>query len=201
VVVFEPLANTFDGARDLSAELFVPPEPSDGGAAPERPSVDDARERYDRLTRCAGSEDYVDYACMRRVFREAYARAPQYKLLYNLGLVMAQLGHFGEAHALLQAYLDRGGSKVVADRRREVRLEIDRLEQKTSWLFIRCEATVGRVDLDSEYDTSSLAPCPASVRVRVAQGPHTIEARAKDRFAAAKHTVIVGASAAGVWIR
>ncbi len=60
-------------------------------------------------------------------FRRAYEKAPDYRVLYNIGQVSFQLGDFvGALHALEQ-YLRDGGHDVPADRRASVTRDIEKL--------------------------------------------------------------------------
>src|SRR5262245_23071216 len=53
-------------------------------------------------------------------FKRAYAAAPNYRLLYNLGQVSHELLDYTNAQAYFQRYLSEGGAEIEAARRQEV---------------------------------------------------------------------------------
>jgi len=59
-------------------------------------------------------------------FHRAHASAPNYAVLYNIGMVWVALGHPVEAIAALESYLERGGAAISDQRRSEVAAELRR---------------------------------------------------------------------------
>ena len=82
---------------------------------------DEARARHMR-----GVELYNEgeYKLALIEFERAYAIAPSYKMLYNIGQVRAQLGHYAKATLAFERFLAEGGSRIAPDRVAEVERDI-----------------------------------------------------------------------------
>ncbi len=98
-------------------------------------------------------------------FRSAYAFAPHWKLLYNIGQCEAAARRYGLALDVFEQYLAEGGDEVDAERRDEVLAEIDRLRRMVGGFDI--EAPAGSVVL---VDGEERGRTPLPGRLRLAAG-------------------------------
>jgi tetratricopeptide (TPR) repeat protein len=69
-------------------------------------------------------------------FERAYTISPDYRLLYNLGQVHAQLGDYVEATTLFQRYLTEGGKQLPDARVLSVRGDIEKLMTRIATLRV-----------------------------------------------------------------
>jgi hypothetical protein len=119
----------FVGSRSSFAQPPSPAPPTIGTGtqpAPENtpPPADQPSpamiEAKDRFTR--GLKLYQDknYEAARVEFERAYALAPSYKLLYNIGYCYRQLNDYVAAIKALERFMAEGDKEIPADRREEV---------------------------------------------------------------------------------
>ena len=137
-------------------------------ATPGADALKEEASRHFRLgVQLAGEGNYVAAAVE---FKRAYDIAPQFAVLYNLGQAYVGADRPVEAVDALERYLQEGGAKIAAPRRREVDDSIR--EQR---------ARIGAIDVSVQPDGASIridgrevgkAPLPAPVRV--ASGEHTV---------------------------
>jgi len=78
-------------------------------------------------------------------FERAYEIAPSYKILWNIGQVQNELGHYAAALDAYRRYLADGGDEVPAERRAEAEAEIERLT-----------ALVGEIVIDTEVEGATV---------------------------------------------
>lgn len=104
-------------------------------------------------------------------FRRAYALAPSYKLLYNLGQVAFQVQDHAAALDYFERYLDGGKDEIPEARRAEVKRTMDEL-----WLRVAVVEFVG-VEADAELfvDDARVSIGPPASPVRVKAGRSRIE--------------------------
>jgi tetratricopeptide (TPR) repeat protein len=84
-----------------------------------------ARERFEAGVALASAGRHAD---ARAEFLKAYAAAPHFIVLYNLGLVDIQLGNLESAAQFLRQYLAEGGDVIAAEQRDLVVREVERIE-------------------------------------------------------------------------
>jgi len=200
-LVIEDIASPGDADRDVSRAVFfgTTGAPAADAGPPSESDLAEARRLYQQAAACQA--DGEDYECYRRTFFRAYALAPNYRILYNLGLIEEQLGHPGAARVFLQAYLER--TEAAIERIREVEKSLATLESRTAWLVVRCGDGVAHVEVDGlepHVDLTSVARCPAQVKLRVGRGKHTVRARLEGASGDASRVVEVGPEARGLWI-
>jgi hypothetical protein len=104
-------------------------------------------------------------------FRRAYALAPSYKLLYNLGQVAFQVQDYAAALDYFERYLAEGKDELPEARRADVKRTMDEL-----WLRVAVVEFVG-VETDAELfvDDARISIGPPATPVRVKAGRSRIE--------------------------
>lgn len=114
-----------------------------------------------------------DVTAALRAFEDAYAAAPHFSVLYNIGQARATLGRYVEAAAAFERYLADGGEQVDAKRHEEVEALLEFARSRIGQLRLLVEEGADRrarvwldgVELSRErWD----APIPLSV------GPHSL---------------------------
>jgi hypothetical protein len=118
-------------------------------ADPAPPSKDEVAEAHRRFQR--GTELYEEnnLAGALAEFRRAYALAPTYKVLYNVGQICFLLQDFPCAYESLTRYLEQGGSEVTAQRREEVQRDVAKLQSRVARLRIRVDKPGADVTVDN----------------------------------------------------
>lgn len=102
----------------------TPATPAPAAAAPVAPNapganrLDEAKTHYDRGLQLFGDEAYE--AALKE-FERANQLAPNYKILYNIGLIYRQLNNYVAAIESLEKYLDAGGTQIAEARQAEVK--------------------------------------------------------------------------------
>ncbi len=120
--------------------------------------------------------DQRQHAAALAEFRRAYALAPSFRILYNVGLTHVALGDPSSAVEAFDQYLKQGGDKVPAARRNEVQTEIARLSSQLAVLDIDVEQPGAELSLDGE----PLGRGPISRQLRLNPGRHTATVRSPD---------------------
>ncbi len=145
----------------------------------------DAKSHYDR-----GLQLYDEgaYDGARVEFERAYALAPTYRILYNIGLVQKQQSDFAGALKNFEAYLEEGGSQVPDARRTELVKEIAALKARTGTLSIGANVT----DADVFVDDVPVGKTPLKQTVRVNPGRRKITATKQGRLPDTKIIEIAG---------
>jgi tetratricopeptide (TPR) repeat protein len=105
-------------------------------------------------------------------FKRAYALAPNYRLLYNLGQVSRELRDYPEAERYFREYLAQGAAEIDTDRRHEVETEIAKATARIASLVI----TVNEPDAEVLVDDISVGHAPLGNVVRVSAGQRRISA-------------------------
>ena len=108
----------------------------------------------------------ADYAGALEQFRQAYAKSPNYAVLYNIGQAEAVLGHLLEAITALSRYLKDGGAEIPEARREEVKTQLAALEARLAELTVTTEHTGAvalavAVSVDAHWSfNASVMPMP-----------------------------------------
>jgi hypothetical protein len=90
-------------------------------ARAQRKAEDEARAQFDAGVELFDSGMYEKAAI---AFSRAYELKPSFKILFNMGQVENELGHFAAALNAYTRYLAEGGEQIDAARRAQVRTEI-----------------------------------------------------------------------------
>jgi hypothetical protein len=145
-----------------------------------------ARAHFDRALAASNEQRFDDAA---REFEEAYALAPDFKVLYNIGRVSALLGRPLRAVEAFEGYLAQGGDRVGAERRAEVQRLIDEQLPRLAALGVATKEGA-----DVRVDGRLVGRAPLAGRLRLAAGPHTIEALLADRPPVLREVTLAGGS-------
>lgn len=149
-----------------------------------------ARAHFDRGL-AASNEQRLDDAA--REFEEAYALAPDFKVLFNIGRVSALLGRPLRAVEAFEGYLAQGGDRVSEERHAEVQRLIDEQLPKLATLGVTTKEGA-----DVRVDGRLVGRAPLARRVRLAAGAHTIEALLDDRPPVLREVTLAGGSTTDV---
>jgi putative ubiquitin-RnfH superfamily antitoxin RatB of RatAB toxin-antitoxin module len=162
------------------------PEPATETAPPaapldERTNSEQAKERFKRGMQLF---DEGDFALALIELERAYELSPNYRALYNIGLVNVQLGHYARASEALRRYLSEGGEAVSAARRSEVTALLEDLRRRTATITIVVHTPGAQVQLDGK----GIDQVQLSGPLLVDPGEHTLEAKAAG-FVVQAHTL------------
>ncbi len=94
------------------------------------------KEASTRFKRGVELFDEGDFRTALIEFRRAYAVAPDFNVLYNIGQTQYQLSDYAGAFGTLTRYLEDGGEKIKADRRGEVESALKKLEARVGKLRV-----------------------------------------------------------------
>lgn len=120
------------------AEETAVPEP----AAEEDPELAEAMLHF---RQGIGLYEEEDFEGALFEFNRAYELAPDYRLLYNIGVTQLETKDYAGSKRSLEAYLAQGGDEVGADRRQEVDDQLATLAGR-----------VGTVTIDSNVEGASV---------------------------------------------
>jgi tetratricopeptide (TPR) repeat protein len=105
-------------------------------------------------------------------FQRAYADAPNYKLLYNLGQASLELQEYAGAIDYLTSYLKEGGDEIAPERRAEVEQSIASLDSRIA----RVTITSNRSGAEVYVDDTLVGRVPLDKPLRVGAGRHRFRA-------------------------
>jgi hypothetical protein len=146
-----------------------------GGAAsaearePTERELEEAQQRFQRATELF-EENNVTGALAE--FRRAYALAPNYRVLYNIGQLCVLTHDASCAYSAFSDYLEQGAGEIPAGRREEVQRELSRLERRVARLRI----LVDRPGAEVTVDDVSVGMSPLPKPVLVAAGRYRVRA-------------------------
>jgi hypothetical protein len=117
--------------------------------AAHTPSKEEVTEAHNRFQR--GTELYQEnnLAGALAEFRRAYAIAPNYRILYNIGQLCFLLQDYPCAYESLGRYLGEGGNEVAGSRRDEVQRDLNRLQGRVAKLRIVADKAGAEVVIDN----------------------------------------------------
>jgi hypothetical protein len=96
-------------------------------------------------------------------FERAYELKPSWKILFNLGQVHNDLGHYAAALEAYTRYLADGGAEVPAERVAQVKTEIARLNALVGMIVVESEAAGATVFVDNRKQGEVPLPGPIFV--------------------------------------
>ena len=119
-----------------------------------------------------GTDEYNEgnYRLALVEMQRAYDLVPNYRVLYNLGQIHAQLGNFTKSQELLEQYLSEGGAEVPVARQEQVRKDLAALALKIGTLRMK----VTEADAEVLVDDHTLGKSPLPSAVRIDAGDHRI---------------------------
>jgi len=127
-----------------------------------------ASERFKRGVAAFDDKRFADAAIE---FEAAYALSPSFRVLYNIGQVNAALGRSVEAVVAYERYLEEGGSTISADRRREVRREIEKQSGRIGRVTVRMQQN----GVDVRIDGDLVGQTPLVASVKLTSGRHVVQ--------------------------
>jgi len=110
-------------------------------------------------------------------FKQAYKMSPNYKMLYNIGLVSKQLNDYAGALDAFTRYLADGGTNIVVSRRVEVNQEIQKLRNRVAQVSIKVDKPGAEISVDGA--SVGVSPLPAPLTLNI--GRVRVTARLNDR--------------------
>ncbi len=110
-------------------------------------------------------------------FKQAYKMSPNYKMLYNIGLVSKQLNDYAGALDAFTRYLNDGGTAVLVSRRVEVNQEIQKLRNRVSQVSVKVDKPGAEISVDGASVGTSPLPAPLTLNI----GKIRVTARLGDR--------------------
>jgi hypothetical protein len=128
----------------------------------------DARAHFDRALAASKEQRFTDAL---DEFEAAYAAAPDYRVLYNIGRVSIVLGKHVRALEALEQYLREGAETLPEDRRAEVSRLVADERLKVATLVVE---TAAGADVRVDGRLAGAAPLPGPLRL--VAGSHTLEA-------------------------
>jgi tetratricopeptide (TPR) repeat protein len=136
------------------------------------PSKNDVTEAHRRFQRATELYEESNLAGALAEFRKAYALAPNYKVLYNIGQLCFLLQDYPCAYTSFSRYLNEGSSDLSPDRREEVQRDVTRLQARVARLRIIASKPGAEVIVDDVSVGKTPLPEPVLVaagrpRVRV----------------------------------
>jgi hypothetical protein len=143
----------------------------------------EARALFKEGNKALDEGNYVDALDM---FKGAYARWPNPKILLNMGTALRALGRYAEAADTYERYL--ADSSADPKKRPEVQKLLDEMSEKVGKIHVEVNEPGARVLVDGKAVGSS----PQTITMRVDAGTHAVVAE-KEGFALAAATISVAA--------
>jgi hypothetical protein len=154
--------------------------------AADVPINDDARAHFNAGVNLLQDPDGPRYEEAYREFKAAYAAAPSWKILGNLGIAAMKLERDGEAIEAFKKYLAEGGSQLDPDEKAQVERDLTTLESGVVRLTLSSDPP-GALLLDERFPATgnviqnSYGPLDASMVIGIHPGRHRITARLPGR--------------------
>jgi hypothetical protein len=157
----------------LAQVTIKPSEPSDGSGMESSEATAEQKESARQHFKL-GVDFYRErnYRAALIEFQRAYADAPHYKLLYNLGQASLELQEYASAIDYLTDYLKEGGSEIAPERGAEVEKTIRYLESRIAYVRI----VTNEAGAELYVDDTSVGKSPLDTSVRVGAGRHKFSA-------------------------
>lgn len=121
-------------------------------------------------------------------FKRAYELVPNYRVLYNIARIDAELEDYAAAVRTYERFLTEGGSRVPAGRRAEIMAEIARLSPRVAVVEVGVNVEGAGVLVDGTEVARSPLPEPLLLN----SGPHTIAATKPPLRMATRSVELVG---------
>ena len=130
-------------------------------------------------------------------FESAYKLSPAAVVLYNIGQVDVALGRSVEAVDAFERYLTDGAATISAERRAEVRAEIEKQRAQIGTIVVQTDPSGVSIRVDGRLIGTTPLPGP----VRIAAGKHTIEARLAEYNPLERDVDVTGSKQARIEIK
>lgn len=158
-------------AQDVDTpEAEDPSTPDDG---PSEENIAKARIHYER-----GKSYYKagEFKIALIELRRAYAIAPSYRILFNIGQTQMQLRDYAGAYEAYAQYLEDGGEEVEEERQESVRLELGLLKNRTAFISVYSNTPGAQVRVDG----IPIGKAPL-IHAMINAGEHEVSVRAAGR--------------------
>lgn len=129
-----------------------------------------------------------DYAAALAEFQRAYEIQPSWQVLYNIGESQFQLQDYANALKTLQRYLNEGGAKIGAKRKKDVDKDLEKLKQRVATLTVVTNEPGAAVTID---DVAS-GTTPMAEPVLVSAGKRKVTATLSGRPPATEVVQLAG---------
>ena len=159
--------------------------------APTEHELAEAQQRFQRATELFEENNPTGALAE---FRRAYALAPNYKVLYNIGQICVLTHDVPCAYTAFTDYLAEGAGEVPAARREEVQRDLARLEGRVARLRI----SVDRPGAEVTVDDVRVGTTPLGRPVLVAAGRHQVRVTLDDHPPATRMVEVAGMETAQV---
>lgn len=177
LAVLLPLLVVVSPVAAQSAPEASEPAAAPAASAPAGSPTDDAKkEASGRFRRGVELFQEGAYRAALVEFDKAYATAPDYRLLYNIGQTKLQLQDYLGATQSYERYLTEGGSEVSAARRDDVEKQLEALRERVGRIAI----TANKDGAEVFIDDLQVGVTPMSATVSVNVGQHRVYAKARD---------------------
>jgi len=167
------------------ASSFAQESPGQGTRSGQASKMEEARARY---TRGMKLYDEGNPPAARAEFERAYALAPSYRILYNIGLCYQATNDYVEALRNFERYLTEGGNEITDDRRAEVNKQIADLKPNIASVTISTNVPGATITIDD----IAIGQAPISDKILVNPGRRKVSAAKQGLFPATKSIVFVG---------
>lgn len=126
-----------------------------------------ARAEYERGLDLAKHGDYTNALA---AFRAAYAKSPHFLVLYNIAQAEVALGRSIPAAEALSRYLDEGGARIPAARRKQASAQLEWLRSR----FAELTLVGAKPEMRITVDGGEGAAAPLAQPLRLSPGVHRI---------------------------
>jgi hypothetical protein len=132
-------------------------------ALPRVAAADSAAEADKHFHRGVDLYKDNDYAAALVEFQRANEILPSWQVLYNIGESQFQLQNYADALKTLQRYLNEGGKKVQAKRRKEVERDLEKLKTRVAMLKVSTSEPGATITIDDVVMGTAPLPEPLVV--------------------------------------
>lgn len=138
-----------------------------------------------------------DFAGALAEFRKAYASAPKYHVLYNLGQVCYQVQDYACALTEFTHYLAEGGTAITPGRRAAVERDVEKLRTRVARVTVHTNAPGATISIDDK----PVGEAPLADAVLVSIGTRRLSASLDGRGAIVRTVTLAGEESASVELR
>lgn len=138
--------------------LAQPTPPAPSGSTPSPPSSANVEEGRAHHQRGVELSKQKNYRAALIEFQRAYAVAPNYRILFNLGQTSLELQDYAAAQQAFEQYLAEGGSEVPSDKRAVAESSLQKLKQWIAHVTVSVNVSGAEILVDDVVvGTSPLA--------------------------------------------
>jgi hypothetical protein len=162
---------------------------SASAAASSKPVTDEGKkEAGERFKRGVKLQEEGNPEAAIIEFERAYQLAPNYRVLYNIGVIYRDRGDKASALRTFEKYLADGGSEIDAKRRKEVEADVTRLRDVVALVTVK----VNVPGVDVTIDDNPIGASPFAQPILVNVGRRRFEASKEGYTTQSKFLVLAG---------